>query len=62
MFRFTYTANTGLTYVVQSSTNLLSPNWTTLATNMAASGSMNFTDLNATFNPEFYRVGRLPNP
>ena len=61
-FRFTYTANAGLSYIVQRSTNLLSPNWTTLVTNMAASGSINFTDLNATFNPGFYRVGRLPNP
>jgi plastocyanin len=61
-FRFSYTANAGLSYVVQSSTNLLSPNWTTLITNTAASGSINFTDINATFNPGFYRVGRLPNP
>jgi len=62
MFRFSYTANTGLSYIVQRSTNLASPNWTTLVTNLAGSGSINFTDLNATFNPGFYRVGRLPNP
>jgi chitinase len=61
-FRFSYTANAGLSYIVQRSTNLLSPNWTTLVTNTAGSGSINFTDLNATFNPGFYRVGRLPNP
>ncbi len=61
-FRFSYTANAGLNYIVQSSTNLVSPNWTTLVTNAAASSSIDFTDLNATFNPEFYRVGRLPNP
>jgi hypothetical protein len=61
-FRFSYTANAGLSYIVQRSTNLLSPNWATLVTNMAGSGSINFTDLNATFNPGFYRVGRLPNP
>jgi plastocyanin len=61
-FRFSYTANTGLSYIVQRSTNLLSPNWTTLVTNTAGSGSINFTDLNASFNPGFYRVGRLPNP
>jgi plastocyanin len=61
-FRFSYTANTGLSYIVQRSTNLDSPNWTTLVTNTAASSSINFTDLNATFNPGFYRVGRLPNP
>ncbi len=61
-FRFSYTANAGLDYIVQRSTNLLSPNWTILVTNTAGSGSINFTDLNATFNPGFYRVGRLPNP
>jgi plastocyanin len=61
-FRFSYTANAGLSYIVQRSTNLLSPNWTTLVTNTAASSSINFTDLNASFNPGFYRVGRLPNP
>jgi plastocyanin len=61
-FHFSYTANVGLRYIVQRSTNLLSPNWTTLVTNMAGSGSINFTDLNASFNPGFYRVGRLPNP
>jgi hypothetical protein len=61
-FRFSYTANAGLSYIVQSSTNLVSPNWTILVTNMAAGSSIDFTDLNATFNPEFYRVGRLPNP
>jgi plastocyanin len=61
-FRFSYTANAGLSYIVQNSSNLASPNWTTLVTNTAESGSIDFTDLNATFNPGFYRVGRLPNP
>ena len=61
-FRFTYTANSGLSYIVQSSSNLISPNWTTLVTNMAAGSSIDFTDLNGTLNPGFYRVGRLPNP
>jgi hypothetical protein len=61
-FHFSYTANAGLSYIVQRSTNLLSTNWTTLITNTAGSGSVNFTDLNATVNPGFYRVGRLPNP
>jgi len=61
-FHFSYTANVGLSYIVQRSTNLISTNWTTLVTNTAGSGSINFTDLNATVNPGFYRVGRLPNP
>jgi plastocyanin len=62
MFRFSYTANAGLNYIVLRSTNLASPNWTILATNTAASSSINFTDQNATFGLGFYRVGRLPNP
>jgi len=61
-FEFNYTANTGLSYVVQRSTNLLSPDWTALGTNLAGSSSVTFTDTNATVNPAFYRVGRVPNP
>ena len=61
-FRFTYTANAGLSYVVQRSTNLPAINWTALVTNTAGSSSINFTDANATFNRGFYRVGRQPNP
>ena len=61
-FMFSYTANAGLSYIVQRSTNLVSPNWTTLITNTAGSSSVNFTDLNVTVSPGFYRVGRLPNP
>ena len=61
-FRFSYTANAGLNYIVQSSSNLLSPDWTTLITNTATGSSIDFTDLNATLDNEYYRVGLLPNP
>jgi len=61
-FQFSYTANAGLRYVVQRSTNLTSSSWTIITTNTAGSSLENFTDLNATVNPAFYRVGRLPNP
>jgi hypothetical protein len=61
-FRFTYTANVGLNYIVQSSSNLASTSWTTLVTNLAAGSSINFTDQNATLDSGYYRVGRLPNP
>jgi len=61
-FRFTYTANTGLNYVIQRATDLSPPNWTALSTNKAGSSSINFTDQNATVNPGFYRVGLMPNP
>jgi hypothetical protein len=59
-FTFNYAANAGLSYVVQSSTNLL--NWVSLATNVAASSPVPFTNsLNST-GIQFYRVGLLPNP
>jgi plastocyanin len=62
IFRFTYTANAGLRYVVQRSTDLTSSIWTSLNTNTAAGTSVNFTNSNAPSSPTFYRVGRLPNP
>jgi plastocyanin len=61
-FQFNYSANTGLTYVVQRSTNLVISNWTSIFTNTAASNPVVFVDTHATNNPGFYRVGRLPNP
>ncbi len=59
-FQFSYSANSGLRYVVQRSADLT--HWTALATNNARSGSEIFLDQSATGNPGFYRVGRLPNP
>ena len=61
-FQFSYSANVGLSYVVQVATNLASPNWIPLATNMAASNPVVFVDLHATNNTGYYRVGRLQNP
>jgi plastocyanin len=62
IFRFSYTANAGLRYVVQQSTDLTSSIWTSLNTNTAAGSSVNFTNSNAPSSAAFYRVGRLPNP
>jgi len=61
-FTFNYASDAGLRYIVQRSTNLLSSNWLTLVTNTATSNPSSFADPNATGNPGFYRVGRLPNP
>src|SRR6266481_3155614 len=61
IFRFTYSANAGLRYVVQRSTDLTSSIWTSLNTNTAAGSSVDFTNFNATSSTTFYRVGRLPN-
>jgi len=59
-FSFNYSANAGLAYVVQSSTNLV--NWVSLATNISSGGSMLFTNTLNSTGAKFYRVGRLPNP
>lgn len=61
-FQFSYSANAGLRYVVQRSTDLSSTNWTALVTNTAAGNPVSFTDSNASAGLGFYRVGRLPNP
>jgi plastocyanin len=61
-FRFNYTANPGLTYIVQRTSSLSSGSWTTLSTNVAGSNPVLFDDPAAAGNPGFYRVGRLPNP
>lgn len=60
-FQFSYASDIGLSYVVQTSTNL-SSGWISLATNKATANPTIFTDSNATNAGAFYRVGRLPNP
>jgi len=58
-FSFNYSANVGLRYVVERSSNLF--NWTQVVTNVAAGNPVPFSESVA--NPgAFYRVGRLPNP
>jgi hypothetical protein len=59
-FQFSYSANVGLRYVVQRSSDLA--NFFTLVTNTATSNPMTFLDSVATGPVNFYRVGRLPNP
>jgi hypothetical protein len=58
-FSFSYNANAGLSYVVESSSNLL--NWTPLFTNTAGANSVLFST-NILPGDAFYRVGRVPNP
>jgi plastocyanin len=61
-FKFSFTGNTGLSYVFQSATNLVLPNWINLYTNQAVGGTIDYTDLDATLAGRFYRVERLSNP
>jgi hypothetical protein len=58
-FSFSYSADPGLRYVVQSSSNLV--DWVSVVTNVAAGTSVPFSTGLAT-DPAFYRVGQLPNP
>jgi hypothetical protein len=58
-FQFSYSATTGLRYLVQRSSDLT--HWTDLATNQAVSTSEIFRDEGSATNPGFYRVGLLPN-
>ncbi len=57
---FDYSVNPGLSYVVQTSSNLL--NWRSLATNSPAANPANFTDSFTPIGARYYRVFRLPNP
>ncbi|MDB6110495.1 MAG: Repeat family protein [Pedosphaera sp.] len=59
-FTFDHTADAGLRYVVENSTNLIS--WSSLKTNTATSNSVHVTDSFQVNGLKFYRVGRLPNP
>jgi len=61
-FHFGYLVNTGLSYVVQLSTNLSGAGWIPLVTNLALSNPVVFVDIHATNKSGFYRVGRMPNP
>ncbi len=61
-FRFKYTANPGLSYIIQRASSLSSGSWTTLRTNVAGTSPEPYDDQTASGNPAFYRVGRLPNP
>jgi len=59
-FQFTYTANAGLRYVIQNSSNFV--DWTASSTNTASGGNEPFRDAFDVNSLRFYRVERLPNP
>lgn len=56
---FNYSADAGLKYVVQSTSDLT--NWSSGTTNTAASSSVPFSET-VVPSSRFYRVARLPNP
>jgi len=60
LFSFNYSANAGLSYVVQRSSNFV--NWVSIATNVASGSSVPFSESVVASPPRVYRVGRLPNP
>lgn len=59
-FAFDYTANPGLRYVVQNSSNLV--NWLPVVTNVATNSLVHFVGGFAPIGACYYRVGRMPNP
>ena len=59
-FSFSYTADPGMTSVVQSSTNLA--DWSSEATNTGTGGLIPFFDPLAQAGAKFYRVRQLPAP
>jgi hypothetical protein len=59
LFSFSYAGNAGLSYVVQSSSNLV--NWLPVTTNLAAANPVPFSNP-ATNGVQFFRIGLLPNP
>jgi hypothetical protein len=60
LFSFSYSANPGLSYIIQASSNLF--DWAPVGTNVALSNPVLFSDTFTTNNSRYYRVGRLPNP
>ena len=59
-FVFDHTANPGLRYAVENTTNLTA--WAPVVTNTAVSNSVEVIDTFQVGHLRFYRVGRLPNP
>ena len=59
-FSFSYNADPGFSYVVQSSSNLV--DWVSLATNVASGSLVLFVEPFNSTGTRFYRVGRLPDP
>jgi hypothetical protein len=59
-FSFSYTVDARISYVVESSSNLL--DWMPLETNVAVGSALLFKTTSNQGSGNFYRVGRLPNP
>ncbi len=60
LFSFDYTANPGLSYIVEDSSDLI--NWVPITTNVAASTTVTFTDSSGIVAQRFYEVVLQPNP
>jgi plastocyanin len=60
LFQLNYSANAGLRYVIENSSDLA--NWTAVTTNTASGSNEKFEEAFNAGVLRFYRVGRLPNP
>jgi hypothetical protein len=59
-FTFSYSTDPGLSYVIESSSNLVV--WLPVVTNLASGGSAPFSDSFKSTGAMYYRVGQLPSP
>jgi hypothetical protein len=55
-FTLSLTGTPGIYYAIEMATNLIAPNWTSLATNSPTNGTFTFTDTGATNRSRFYRA------
>jgi hypothetical protein len=55
-FQFSVTGSTGQNYTIQTSTNLMSPNWTSLLVTNPTVNTFQFSDPNATNSSRYYRI------
>ncbi|MGH7968656.1 MAG: hypothetical protein ACREIC_08020, partial [Limisphaerales bacterium] len=60
LFSFTYSADPGLPYLIERSSNLI--DWSPVATNVPSGATGLFSETLDPNGPQYYRVGRMPNP
>jgi len=55
-FQFSVTGSTGVNYTIQTSTNLISTNWTSILVTNPTVNTFLFSDPNATNGSRYYRI------
>ena len=60
LFNLTSSAETNRSYILQASTNLISPNWVAVCTNVASSSTLTLTNISSSVPVNFYRLLVVP--